>query len=110
MPFVPMLENLKKRWKINSNLQLFIVLIVFAITGSTSAWVSRPLCSWFGISKLSFGFWFIPIKIILIFILYQLLLITIGFVFGQFQFFWNFEKKMLTSLGLGFLIPKKRIP
>jgi hypothetical protein len=110
MPFVLMLENFKNRWKITSNLQLIIIFIVFAITGSTSAWVSKPLCNWLEISELSFGFWFIPIKIILIFILYQLLLITIGFVFGQFQFFWNFEKKMLTSLGLGFLIPKKRIP
>jgi hypothetical protein len=107
---LPMLENLKKRWKIKSNLQLFIIFIVFAITGSTSAWVSKPLCSWLGINAETFGFWFIPTKIILIFLLYQLLLLIVGFVFGQFNFFWNFEKRMLHSLGLGFLIPKKRIP
>jgi hypothetical protein len=105
-----MLENLKKRWKITSNLQLTIIFIVFAITGSTSAMISKPLCHYLGISELSLGFWFIPTKLILILVLYQFLLVSIGFVFGQFQFFWNFEKKMLRSLGLGFLIPKKRIP
>jgi hypothetical protein len=37
-------EELKKRWKITSNFQLAIIFIVFAITGSTSAWLSKPVC------------------------------------------------------------------
>jgi hypothetical protein len=32
------------------------------------------------------------------------LLISIGFLFGQFQFFWNIEKKVLRALKLGFII------
>jgi hypothetical protein len=105
-----MLENLKKRWQISSNSQLIVVFIVFAITGSTSAWVTRPLFSWLGIHELSVGFWYFPIKLLLIFIIYQFLLVSIGFLFGQFDFFWNFEKKMLRRMGLGFLIAKKKIP
>ena len=35
--------------------------------------------------------------------LYQVLLVSFGFIFGQFSFFWAFEKKMLRSCGLGFI-------
>ena len=97
------MENLKKRWGIETNFQLTIIFIVFAITGSASAWLSKPFCFWLGITKSDLGFWFTPVRLLLIFPLYQVLLVLIGFVFGQFKFFWAFEKKMLKRLGLGFL-------
>jgi hypothetical protein len=76
---------------IESNLQLAI-FIVFAITGSTSAWVSKPVCLWLGIVEEDFGNWFVLIRLLIIFPLYQVLLVLIGTLFGQFNFFWNFEK------------------
>jgi hypothetical protein len=97
------MKELKKRWGIESNFQLTIIFIVFAITGSASAWLSKPVCLWIGITKDDFGFWFTPVRLVLIFPLYQVLLVLMGFLFGQFQFFWAFEKKMLKSMGLGFL-------
>ncbi|WP_310380320.1 DUF6787 family protein [Flavobacterium sp.] len=97
------MEKLKQRWGIESNFQLTIIFIVFAITGSASAFLSKPVCLWLGITKESLGFLFIPLRLILIFPIYQVLLVSIGFLFGQFTFFWNFEKKMLKSMGLGFL-------
>ncbi|RZL40902.1 MAG: diacylglyceryl transferase, partial [Pedobacter sp.] len=48
-----------------------------------------------------------PLYIILIFPIYQVLLVSFGSIFGQFKFFWEFEKKMLRSMGLGFLFPIK---
>ena len=97
------MEKLKQRWGVQSNFQLTIIFIVFAITGSASAMVSKPVCIWLGITKEDFGFLFTPIRLILIFPLYQVLLVIIGFLFGQFAFFWKFEKKLLRKLGLGFL-------
>ena len=97
------MEKLKQRWGVQSNFQLTIIFIVFAITGSASAMVSKPVCLWLGITKEDFGFLFTPIRLILIFPLYQVLLVSIGFLFGQFAFFWKFEKKLLRKLGLGFL-------
>jgi hypothetical protein len=41
--------------------------------------------------------------LVLIFPFYQVLLVFIGFLFGQFTFFWNFEKKMLNRMKLGFI-------
>jgi hypothetical protein len=95
--------GLKQRWGLTSNFQLTLIIIVFAITGSTSAWLSKPFCLWLGVTKEDLGFWFTPIRLLLIFPIYQVLLVAIGFLFGQFKFFWAFEKKMLKSMGLGFL-------
>ena len=97
------MEKLKQRWGVESNFQLTVIFIVFAITGSASAMVSKPVCLWLGITKEDFGFLFTPIRLILIFPLYQVLLVIIGFLFGQFAFFWKFEKKLLRKIGLGFL-------
>lgn len=97
------MEKLKQRWGIESNFQLTIIFIVFAITGSASALLSKPVCLWLGITKEYLGLWFTPVRLVLIFPIYQVLLVAIGFVFGQFAFFWNFEKKMLKRIGLGFL-------
>ena len=102
------MNRLKKRWGITSNLQAIIILIVFAITGSASAWLSKPFCIWLGITKEDFGFWFNLIRLIIIFPIYQVLLVFIGFIFGQFKFFWSFEKKMLRKMGLGFLFPEEK--
>ena len=97
------MRDLKKRWGIETNFQLTIIFIVFAITGSASAWLSKPFCFWLGITKSDFGFWFTPVRLLLIFPIYQVLLVFIGFIFGQFNFFWTFEKKMLKRMGFGFL-------
>lgn len=97
------MKGLKQRWGIASNFQLTIIIIVFAITGSASAWLSKPFCLWLGITKQDLGLWFTPIRLLLIFPIYQVLLVVIGFVFRQFNFFWAFEKKMLKRMGFGFL-------
>jgi hypothetical protein len=103
------MEKLKKRWGISSNFQLIIILIVFSVTGSTAVYVAKPFLTWVGLHKGSFpeawwGAWvYYSIRILIIFPIYQVLLVLIGALFGQFKFFWRFEKKMLHRLGLGFL-------
>ena len=101
------MEKLKKRWGIKSNFQIFLILVVFAINGSFAAWVAKPITNVIGLSQETlhpFIFW--PIRILLIFPIYQLTLPLVGLVFGQFKFFWNFEKKFLSRIGLGFLFKK----
>jgi len=101
------MKKLKERWNVSSNRQLTLIFIVFAITGSASAWLSRALCEVLGISKDQLSHWYTPVRLLLIFPIYQVLLVTIGALFGQFTFFWNFEKKMLRKMKLGFLLPKE---
>lgn len=102
------MKKLKERWNINSNIQIVAILTVFAINGSLSAWFAEPVLSIIGIyesTTSSFVYW--TSRILLIFPIYQLTLPIIGFLLGQFKFFWNFEKKFLSRLGLGFLFKKK---
>ena len=98
------MTNFKERWNIKSNWQLVAIIVIFAITGSSAAYLSKPILALFGISKTSVSAWeYYPLYIILIFPIYQILLVSFGFIFGQFTFFWAFEKKMLRSCKLGFI-------
>ncbi|WP_072879605.1 DUF6787 family protein [Salegentibacter echinorum] len=95
------MEKLKKRWGIKSNFQIFIIILVFAITGSTAAKLAAPVCNFLGIhQETSHWALYWSVRILLIFPLYQVLLVSFGWVFGQFKFFWAFQKKTLGRLGL----------
>ena len=97
-----MLENLKKRWGINSNLQVIKIIIVFGITGSLSAWLSKPFISFLNIvDEGTFLSWIL--RLIIIFPIYQIILIIVATLFGEFKWFWNFLKKMLIRMGFKFL-------
>ena len=94
------MRKLKEKWKIKSNFQLVIILIVFSVTGSIAVWIAKPLLDFVGLDKITVSLWvFWPIRILIIFPIYQVLIVIIGALFGQFKFFWNFEKKMLGRLG-----------
>ena len=93
-------ENLKTKWNIKSNFSLVIILIVFAITGSLSLVVSDPILRLIGLEKDTMSPWlFTPLRLLIVFPVYQVLILIIGAAFGQFNFFWTFVKKMLSSMG-----------
>lgn len=45
-----MLGKLKQRWNIKSNFQVIIILVVFAITGSTTVYLKKMIFDWAGIN------------------------------------------------------------
>ncbi len=95
------MHKLKHRWGITSNWQIAIIFLVFAVTGSTASYIGKPILNFLNISPETFsiyGYW--VLRILLLFIMYQFLLVVFGWLFGQHRFFWNFEKKMLRRLGL----------
>ena len=97
---IDLLEKLKKRWGIDSNWQVIMILVVFAITGSTASYIGKPILNFLNITTESFGtFGYWSIRIVLLFIMYQFMLVFFGWLFGQHKFFWNFEKKMLSRIG-----------
>ncbi len=92
---------LEKKWEITYRWELIAIFIVFAITGSTAAKVSDPILSFLNFNRETTNGWiYWPLRIFLIFPIYQILLVIVGWIFGQFNFFWNFEKKMLRRMGL----------
>ena len=97
------MKRLKARWGIQSNTQFTLILLVFAITGTTAARCAAPIAAWLGINDSTTPAWlYWPLQLILIMPLYQVLLLVVGSLFGQFRFFWAFEKRMLARCGLSF--------
>ena len=107
------MQKLKERWGVTSNFQLTIIFIVFSITGSSSVFVAKPFLNLIGLQQANFpdAWWgttmYWLLRILIIFPFYQILLVIYGWLFGQFKFFWAFEKKFLSRLGLGFLFKKE---
>ncbi len=94
------MKKLKEKWNIQSNFQLVIIFIVFSITGALAVTIAKPILNMIGLDSNNTSLWiYVPLRIIIIFPLYQILIIVVGTIFGQFSFFWNFEKKMLKRLG-----------
>jgi len=95
------MEKLKKRWGITSNFQIILIFIVFSVTGSASLYIAKPIIKQVGITKENLPialYWLL--YVLISFVAYQVMLVSIGWLFGQFNFFWKFEKKMIRRLGL----------
>jgi hypothetical protein len=99
-----MFEKLKKRWNIKSNFQAVVILVVFAITGTSTIYVKRIFYEIIGITPETHFWIMVLLYLPVILIIYNVLLLLTGFVFGQFQFFLNFEKKFFARF-----LPRKRI-
>jgi len=94
------MEKLKNRWGLTSNWQVLTILLVFSITGYSSLLIAKPILDLVGLSQEATNSWiYRPLRILLIFPFYQILIVMYGWLFGQFDFFWNFEKKMLKRIG-----------
>jgi hypothetical protein len=78
--------------------QVLLILVVFACTGFSVLYLKKPLLEILGLDQNSpkaakWAFYllaFLP--------LYQVVLLMYGFVFGQFRFFWEFEKRMVQGI------------
>lgn len=91
---VSWVKKLQTKWGLKNALQVFLVLIVFSCTGTTVLFLKQPIFELVGLSEME-GWKKTVLYLILIFPLYQVLLLAYAFVFGQFKFFWAFEKRTL---------------
>ena len=94
-----MFEKLKQRWKV-SGWQLFLILCVFAVTGTTTAFISRYITQWLGLTPESPLWQRALLRGGVLIFGYQIIILLVSIPFGQFQFFWNYEKKILRRLKL----------
>lgn len=91
-----------------STFQMIVILIVFSVNGSMAAYLMRPVMDLLGITK-DIGLWlYWPLAMVLILPVYFPMLLVTGWIFGQFRFFWEFEKRTFSRMGLGFLFGEKR--
>ncbi|MGC1241557.1 MAG: DUF6787 family protein [Chryseosolibacter sp.] len=88
------IERLRNRWKLKNAWQVVIVLLVFACTGFTILFIKKPLLHWLAGSRGDSTFASV-LYYIFILPLYNVILLGYGFLFGQFRFFWEFEKRFM---------------
>ena len=91
------IDALKTKWKLQGLWQVIVVLIVFACTGITVFLIKKPLLHFLAGEK---GNSLLASVLYYLFILpiYNVLLLVYGFIFGQFKFFWEFEKRFFNRL------------
>ncbi|MEY2811153.1 MAG: hypothetical protein RI991_148 [Bacteroidota bacterium] len=94
-----MLNKLQQKWNVSS-LQLLLILCTFAVTGTTTAVISRYITGWVGFNESTFWLWKLLLRIFMLVFGYQVILMIVAFFFGQFPFFWNYEKKILRRMGI----------
>jgi len=89
-------ERLKQKWGVSS-VRVVIILVVFACTGFTVMFLKEPVLS-FLIDEEDRTWVFSLIYYLLILPVYNVILLFYGFIFGQFRFFWEFEKRMFRRM------------
>lgn len=97
---IPLIDRLKERWGVTSTWQVAVIFIVFSLAGISILYVKDPTLDALGIPS-DLTLW---LKIPLVLILYQVLLLFWGALFGQFRFFWKKEKKIFRFL-FGWALP-----
>jgi len=91
------IDKLRSRWKVEGPFQVVIILVVFACTGFTILFIKKPVFFYiFGDSPMPP--WASVIYYVLILPVYNIFLLFFGFVFGQFRFFWDFEKRLFNRI------------
>ena len=93
------MKKIRSFFKVESNYQLFVVNLVFAITGTSSLFVADYILDMLLITQENYdNFFYWITRIILILPIYQILLIIFGILFGEFSYFWKMEKKTLNKI------------
>lgn len=96
-------EKLQRRWKAKSIFQVMVILTVFAFTGTTVTFLAKPILE-FLFAPATIPLWAKIVYFILVLPIYNVFLLVYGLAFGQFRFFWNFEKRFF-----GRIFSRKRI-
>jgi hypothetical protein len=91
------LQKLQDRWKVQSLWHVVLILLVFACTGTTVVYIAKPILQWiFGAGEIPV--WAKIIYYIVILPVYNIFLLAYGLLFGQFKFFYEFEKRLFDRL------------
>ena len=87
-------KKLEHKWITDFRWEMIAIFLVFAVTGTSAARLATPLTHLIGFdAATTSGFVYWPIRILLIFPIYQILLVGYGWLFGQFKFFMLLRRR-----------------
>ena len=97
---------MQEKWNLNSTWQVIAVLITFSLAGSSVVFFRKGLFTLIGFDETT-ALWLKTLTyLLLIFPMYQVLLLAYGFLLGQFSFFWEKEKKLVRWIAAKFQTKK----
>ncbi|WP_237722204.1 phosphoribosylglycinamide formyltransferase [Sediminibacterium roseum] len=94
-----MFKRLQEKWGVSTR-QFWILFIVFGLTGTTTAVLTRYITTLLGMDASTYWLWRVLLRIGMLVFGYQVILLTFGALLGQWSFFWKYEKKLLVKLGI----------
>ena len=86
-------ERFKKKWGIDSTLDIILILVVFSLAGMSIVFVRKPVFNILSINDSHLAVKTV-IYLVIVFPCYQAFLLIYGALLGQFKFFWDKEKKL----------------
>ena len=98
-----MVKRLKTKWGIESNWQVFAILLVFTLAGPTVLLIKGWYYEVLGFDEKTPQATRTIAYLLFIFPAYQALLLIYGFIFGQFRFFLEKEKALARSFARIFM-------
>lgn len=87
------LDRFKKKWGIESTLDIVLIFAVFAMAGSSIVFVRKPVFNLLDVNESHFAIKTV-LYLLIVFPCYQAFLLIYGALLGQFRFFWDKEKKL----------------
>jgi len=92
------INKLKERWGVETIWQIVVILFLFSITGMSALYVRQFFFGLFGFNAHTPLWEEVVLWIVTVVPSYQILLLLYGFLLGQFDFVWRFEKKSARRL------------
>ena len=65
-----MLKGLQKKWGVN-NRQFWIIFLAFALTGTTTAMITRYVTTWLGMTAETYWAWKVLLRLAMLLVGYQ---------------------------------------
>jgi hypothetical protein len=94
-----MFKWLQQKWKVGPK-QFWIIFIVFAITGTATAYLTKAITSILGFNDSTGWLYKFMVRAGMLLFGYWFLLLFFGTLFGQYRFFRQFILRFLKSLGI----------
>jgi hypothetical protein len=86
--------KLQQKWGVDNAFQVVMILLTFTLTGISAVAVRKFLFSALGYTSETSGWLKTITYIAFVFPTYQILILVYGTLLGQFNFFWEKEKKL----------------
>ena len=96
-----MISQLLKLFGVNNVIKLALVFLVFSLSGIIALYASDILTT-FLLKFIDNNILILILRVVSIFILYQVIIIIIAIPFGQFSYFVSYQRKFIKKIKLLF--------